>query len=275
MNHEFHKAFGSVHATDQMKESTGNFVRAVISKGQRKRPSPLRYAAACCVMLTLALFSIGGYSLYATPVSYISVDINPSVELGLNRLDRVVTVTAYNEDGAAVLKDLNLKNKPYTEAIELLLVDETFGGYLTEDALLSFTVVSEKEEELLTGIRQCHGYAQANAECHGGNAQLVEDAHHNGLSFGKYQAFLELSKYDKTITPEACKELSMRQLRDLIDQYKSSTNTPQEMEPDSGHHGNGHGQGQGNGNGNGQGGQGNGAGQGGSRNRNGWNSEEN
>lgn len=226
MNKQFRKAFESIHASEQMKRSTCDFLSGEIEKRKHKSAIPVRYAMIMCTMFILVICGFGSYSLFITPVSYISVDVNPSVELGLNRLDRVVTAKAYNDDGAAVLENLNLKNKPYTEAVELLLADKIFESYLSEDALLTFTVVSDKEEALLEGIQQCRGYESANGECHGADAQLVEDAHHNGLSLGKYQAFLELSQYDKTITAKDCQSLSMREIRDLLSQYKGQTETP-------------------------------------------------
>lgn len=246
MANKFHEAFEPIHATEEMKHKASAFILQEFAKRRRKRHMPLRYAVACCAILLLMGCGIGGYSFYATPVSYISVDVNPSVELGLNRLDRVVIAKAYNDDGALVLKNLSLKNKTYSEAVELLLADETFASYLTGDALLSFTVVSDKEEALLAGIQQCQGFPQSGAECHGANAQLMDEAHRSGLSMGKYQAFLELSRYAPSFTAEDCMGLTMRQIRELISQYASHgdvANPPNNSGQGSGHRGNGHGNG--------------------------------
>lgn len=219
MNNEFREAFGPIRATDEMKRNTLAFLRQESLKRQRKVRAPLRYAVACCAAMVLTVCGISGYHFYTTPVSYISVDVNPSVELGLNPLDRVVTVESYNDDGVQVLENVVLKNKSYTQAVELLLADEIFESYLAQDALLSFTVVSDKEERLLAGIQQCNGYAQNAAECYGASANLRDEAHSSGLSLGKYRAFLELSQYDSSMTAEDCKGLTMRQIRDQIAFY--------------------------------------------------------
>ncbi|WP_343207973.1 anti-sigma-I factor RsgI family protein [Anaerolentibacter hominis] len=219
MNNNLKDAFGSIHATEEMKQNTTEFLRSKISGQQRRTRRALRYAVICCAMLFMAVCGLGGYVFYQTPVSYISIDVNPSVELGLNRFDRVVTVKAYNEDGHRVLEDLDIKNKSYQEAVELLLSDTTFEGYLNDDSLLSFTVVSDKQESLMDGIKQCEGYGKVSSECHGASEEVVEEAHHSGLSFGKYQAYQELAKYDDTITPEDCHHLSMRELKKRISEY--------------------------------------------------------
>lgn len=226
MANKIEKAFAPICATDALKENTCAFLKVELARRRRKAPTPIIYMAACCAALMLIVGGAGGYHLYTTPVSYISIDVNPSVELGLNRMDFVVTAQAYNDEGAVVLENLSLKNKPYIQAVELLLADETIGSYLSTDGQISFTVVSDKQETLLAGIQTCQGYAQSGAQCHGASTATVNDARGSGLSFGKYQAFLELSRYDETITPEDCKHLSMRQIRDRINSYSGEPTIP-------------------------------------------------
>ena len=57
------------------------------------------------MLLTVTLW--GGTWLYFTPTMEISVDINPSIELGVNRFDRVISVDGYNEDGQALAQLLD------------------------------------------------------------------------------------------------------------------------------------------------------------------------
>lgn len=250
LHNPIHEAFEQIHATETMKQHTTALLLKEMQKHPHKQRFPMRYAVMACIMILTLLGGIGGYRLYAIPVSFISVDVNPSVELGLNQFDNVVEVKAYNDDGKRIIKNLNLKNKTYTEAIEMLLADKTFKSYLNKDALLSFTVVSDKEAEILTGIKQCHGYTQTKAECHSANENDVEEARRSGLSFGKYQAYLELFKYDKSITVEDCKELSMHQIRDLLSQYLNGVENPtlndQENGQGHGRHRNGNQHGNGN-----------------------------
>ena len=50
----------------------------------RKLAVGIAAAAACLVV------AVTGYAYYETPVDYLSLDINPSVELGVNAFQRVV-----------------------------------------------------------------------------------------------------------------------------------------------------------------------------------------
>ena len=93
------QAFDQVHAEDSLKQATKAYLSGQLAAGKRKPiPWGLRLVpvAAC-----LALMVFGGGWLYFTPTLEISIDINPSIELGVNRFDRVVSVTGYNEDGQA------------------------------------------------------------------------------------------------------------------------------------------------------------------------------
>lgn len=234
MPNELQKALSGVQATEKLKDSTNVFLHREIRKRNRYPRGIIRYAMACCCLFTVLLCSFGGYSAYASPVSYISVDVNPSIELALNRFKRVISVKEYNEDGFMVIQNLKLKNHLYTDALEILLADEIFAGYLSADSVLSFTVVSPDEETLLAGIRQCSGYAQYGGECHGADEGTAKAAHHSGVSVGRYGMYEELSKYDKTITVEDCQALSMRQLKDLLIKYS-------DMQNEKGHHGSRHG----------------------------------
>lgn len=66
---------------------------------------------AACFVLCVAL---GGYHLYFTPTSIISMDINPSIELEINRFDKVIGVDGYNEDGENLVESLHMLNENYT-----------------------------------------------------------------------------------------------------------------------------------------------------------------
>ena len=65
-----------------------------------------------------------GYKIYSTPVTVLSVDINPSLELGINRFDKVVNVKGYNVDGSEFTSDLDIIHQDYKKAIEKLEISE-------------------------------------------------------------------------------------------------------------------------------------------------------
>lgn len=214
-------AFDRVEASPELKENTLRFLRER-RKGVRPRGTVLRAALACAFLLLLTA-GVWAHWLLHIPVSYVSIDVNPSVELALNRLDRIVSAQAYNDDGELVLKGLSLEGKPYTEAIDLLLDSEAMKPYLTDSSALTFTVAAggeEKEAALLSGIENSHGCRRYGGEGWGADLSSLEEAHRCGLSFGKYAAYLALSQYDETVTPEDCHHMTMSEIRGEIQRHQ-------------------------------------------------------
>lgn len=104
------------------------------------------------------LFAFGGYWLYFTPTADISVDINPSIELGINRFDKVVSVSSYNDDGQELLDSINIKYMDYTEAVDQILANENIAALLDNDAVMTITVVGSdgsQSARLLSGVESC------------------------------------------------------------------------------------------------------------------------
>jgi hypothetical protein len=98
------------------------------------KTSKLKVWAAVAAALVVL---IGGTSAlaYGTPYSYVSVDVNPSIELSLNMFDRVLSVKAVNDDGAEVLSqiDLNqLNNQNINTAITTIVDEISNEGYFAE-----------------------------------------------------------------------------------------------------------------------------------------------
>ena len=128
MSNRIYDAFDSVSAGRELKEKT----KAYLSQASVRRHSgSARYAAAVACLL-FVLLGIGGYAFYMTPVAAISIDVNPSMEWEVNRLDRVVSVICYNKEAEHVVEKLHLKHRKYDEAITVLLTSREMSGYLAE-----------------------------------------------------------------------------------------------------------------------------------------------
>ena len=213
-------AFDQVRAEEELKERTKEYLSEKVYARKKKRNSPLRNfaAAAACALL---VFLAGGSYLYFTPTAYISVDVNPSLELGINRFDRIVSVIGYNEDGRALADNLSIKYMDYTDALKSLLEDQDMEVYLTDDADVVLTVAGEDESQssqILQNIESCMSQHK-NVHCHTGDSEEIHSAHDAGLSFGKYQAWEILQELDADVTLEEVQDMTMTEIRDLIWKY--------------------------------------------------------
>ncbi|WP_170270528.1 anti-sigma factor domain-containing protein [Heliorestis acidaminivorans] len=82
------------------------------------------------------------------PVKYVTVDINPSIELGLDRQNRVIELKALNADGEKIVAHRELEGLSVEEAIQEITREALRQGYLAEskDNQLLIAVYAEEEE---------------------------------------------------------------------------------------------------------------------------------
>ena len=216
MKDRIQEAFDSVRACEELKESTRAFLARKTRGFTRGKAGGARYAfsAAACLILMLA----GGWWLYFVPTAQISIDVNPSIELGVNRFDRVVSVQDYNSDGRQLADSLNLTFLDYTGAVSKILENEQVAALLERGEVMTIAVVgagTAQCERILASMESCTA-EEENAYCYFAQKEEVAAAHQAGLSYGKYRAFLEAQALDPSLTPQDVKDMSMRQIRDLI-----------------------------------------------------------
>lgn len=247
------EAFDAVRASEALKSQTAQaVVREMRAGGARRRGRRLLPALAVAVCLLVAA-GLGGHALYYTPTTVLSIDINPSLEMDINRFDRVIALNGYNDDGAALAAALDVQNLRYDEAVDELLANATIVDCLARGEELAIAVVQAQDDAAQSGavldyVSGCTDRHE-NAHCYAleaGDAQLAE-AHDAGLSCGKYHVYQELLAYDPSLAAEEAQQMTMRELRDLLAQYQGEAGT------DPGANGAQQGQGYGAGNGGGQG----------------------
>ena len=224
MNETWKKAFDQIHAEPELKEHTRAYLKEKVYRTSARHASHIRRLAAASVFC-LFLCAAGVCYLFFTPVTYISVDINPSLELGLNCFRRIISVEGYNDDGASLADSLDLKYLDYMDALDRILKSDTIETLLSGDDVLSLTVAGESEtqnQEVLQDMEtSVSGYS--NVHCHSGDMEEVHEAHSCGMSFGKYQAFLILQELDPSVTSEDVQDLSMHEIWSRIRQLSGDS----------------------------------------------------
>lgn len=211
MEHEMRETFDALRAPEEVKDRTRAAVACQVRR--RKRLRPLMAAACFAVVVTL-----GGWRAYFTPAAVISVDINPSVELEVNRFDRVLSLEGLGDDGEALAAELNVRFQDYREALEELLSSAAVTECLAQGEELSIAVVDltgNGSGELLSGVEACAA-ATPGAHCYAADYGDVSDAHSCGLSYGKYSAYLALRALDPTVTAKEVQGMTMREIRARI-----------------------------------------------------------
>ena len=81
----------------------------------------------------LVFLSSGSAYAYYTPVATVDVEINPSIEVKVNRFDRIIAAEAKNEDGQAVLDNLNLNNYKLEDGLIQIVEEARNEKFINDD----------------------------------------------------------------------------------------------------------------------------------------------
>jgi hypothetical protein len=196
-------------------EKINNILREIFMK---KR---IALALAACAILS----SGGGVYAYAkTPVAYVSMDINPSVELGVNAFDKVVSVEAYNDDGKKIIEGTDLRNYHIDNAISTLVSHAISEGYIKEDgsSAIEITTSIDKDncerkldESLKEVAHKTLNNNDVEADIETENVALArrDEARKLGITPGKLNLIQKLQELDSTITVEDYKDSSVKDIQ--------------------------------------------------------------
>lgn len=196
------------------------------SKGQgsptpQKRRKALHFAkggriAAIAACLALVACLIGGVADFLRPMAYVGIDVNPSVELTLNRFDIVVGTHALNDDGQQALDKAPCIWRTFDTAARDL--DDAMRTIAGEDAVVEVSIDCDNESRyaaLAAQSNNCFG-RNGEAHCNRTSAEERQAAHDSGMGVAKYRAYQALQEAGVDISAEKCASMSMRELRDLL-----------------------------------------------------------
>lgn len=190
-----------------------DMTNAVETKKKKRRWAPL--AAAACLALVL-VGGGGGYYYYSANnavVSLVSLDVNPSIQLEVNKNEKVLSATPMNDDGAEILADMDLKGTQADVAMYAIIGSLLQHGYVDELANSILITVEDDDqargEKLQQELTAQADAALANAQVNGAvlaqtlqnSEELSQKAQEYGISTGKaalIQAIVEGSNNTKT-----------------------------------------------------------------------------
>ena len=211
MNRPIHDAFQAVQASPQLKERTRAYLHA---RRTSRRPRYRAMAAAAACLLAVFL-GTGGALAWFTPVSAVSVEAGASLELRLNRFDRVLEVQGDSAPDQELADRLSLTNRSYTDALEAILDSQEVSQALDGGAELSVTVAGQSQQHcqaLMEATQSCAGHGT----CSSADWSEVTAAQQAGLSLSRYQMLLELQALDPSVTAQQVAGCSMHQLRQWL-----------------------------------------------------------
>jgi len=148
----FRAAMNHIRAKEDLKRKTRDSLIASLSttpaaaQSRHRRSMRQRALIAACTVVFVCAMSVAAVSYYKTPASYLSLDINPSVELGVNGFGRIVSATAYNSEGTAILNGQNIMDADVKSAVHTLVKSAAQKGFVAQDGSTVISVTSETDD---------------------------------------------------------------------------------------------------------------------------------
>ena len=205
----------------------------VVFMNQKKKGRRLSGLIAACLMVAI----LGGSGVYYQRVcavaSVVSLDVNPSVELTVNRGERVISCTPLNEEAKEILADMgagaDLKGAKLDVAVNAIVGSLVRNGYLSSISsaiMISVedkdTVRAEKLQRELTNtvddvLQTSESRASVLTQTLTQDAGLAQQARENSISTGKAALVNRVLALNSSLKFDALAELSVEELKDLAE----------------------------------------------------------
>lgn len=204
-----------------------------IEKGMKKRfnifgKGFVGVAAAACVLFAVGVVGVPYYGNNYVPDSHVDIDVNPGVEIVTNKKNKVLEVQSTNQDGAAVIDGMNLKNTELKVAVNALIGSMVQKGYIQNDNTgILVTVRNDNEDkankvkaEVLNDINTALSTNSVQATVINQTVKSTVDAKkfaaENNISIGKAVFVLNLAAKDGSLDAKELAKMKVSEIASLV-----------------------------------------------------------
>ena len=186
--------------------------------------------ATISTLCVVCLLVIGGlyYNNNYKVTSKVGIDVNPSVELKINKKEKVLEVIANNEDGKKIISDMDLKGSDINVAVNALIGSMVKNGYITELANSILISVENNDNTKAETLRQ-EILNQINMENISIISQTVNEeqeltdlANQYNISLGKVKIIKQIIANNNLLTFDQLASLSINELNLILKDENTS-----------------------------------------------------
>ena len=172
---------------------------------QKKNLPYLRFLMVAASLLVVVL--AGQFFPVAPPpaAAYLTIDINPSVELAVTNSAKVVSARGINGDGDRILAEVEVKGVDLRDAVARIVTQAVADRFLCEeeDNIILATLTVEENQEPLVDLGAVYEAIENPVKSGGVNAEIIiepvepqmrEAAAKTGLSTGRFLLLQKSSK---------------------------------------------------------------------------------
>lgn len=198
---------------------------------QRPNYNMFKYISiASVLLLTLLAYSFVPFGLKGNAY-IIAMDINPSIEIILDKNMKVQDIVGVNSDGEKMIESLEVKNQHIFAVLEIIISTASHKGYLQshEEDLVSITVISldEKlrpnvESNLIIddiqkeiGRSLINNSIKSNVSVSQGSKEMYQEAKELDLSVNQFIVYRELYLQGIVRVPAEVRDKTIFQLRKM------------------------------------------------------------
>ena len=187
---------------------------------------------AASLLFVIGAFSATGYACYQIPVSYIDVDINPSLELGVNILSRVVDVRFFNADAENLIDEHSLSGYRPEEAVDLIFAAADKKGYISHEEISVVSLAlsgrqTKRSEALLDSCAESITTLYEDLLVYKSTlpGELRREADVVSISAGKLHLIKMIQTLDPSATVDEYRDKSVTDIFDRLSALASEDNT--------------------------------------------------
>ncbi|HFK1486079.1 TPA: anti-sigma factor domain-containing protein [Bacillus cereus] len=193
---------------------------------------PASILVACFLFAVLFFYNQPEEKVFA----YVSVDINPSLEVSVTKDFRVIDLQACNDDGRRILKELKQwENKQLQEVIRTIIKQSQEDKYLTNDKQVMLTAVAKDKalepqlEKAMKELKKEYELKHITVEYQSSTMQVRENARKAGIGTGVY--IKQENEKNKSLTPPATPPNPVGNEEEVQSQPESSPDASMDLSP--------------------------------------------
>ncbi|HDR3889133.1 TPA: anti-sigma factor domain-containing protein [Bacillus cereus] len=167
--------------------------------------------------------------------AYVSVDINPSLEVSVTKDLRVIDLRACNDDGRRILKEMKRwENNDLQDVIRTIIKQSQEDKYLTNDKQVMLTAVTKDKslepqlEKAMQKLKKEYETKHVTVVYQSSTMQMRENAKKAGVGTGVY---IKQDEKQKSITPPVPPSNQGERDEEIHSQPKSSPDVSSDSSP--------------------------------------------
>jgi len=204
-----------------------------IEKGMKKKfnifsKGFVGVAAAACVLFAVGVVGVPYYGNNYVPDSHVDIDVNPGVEIVTNKKNKVLEVQSTNQDGAAVIDGMDLKNTELKVAVNALIGSMVQKGYIQNDNTGILVTVRNDNEDKANKVK-AEVLNDINTALLTNSVQAIvmnqiikspvvakKFATENNISIGKAVFILNLTAKDSSLDAKELAKMKVSEIASLV-----------------------------------------------------------